>query len=129
MDKKKKVLLIIIIFITIFLTGCNSRDDVQHSNPDDIIKYVHRIIDEPVTYLGSEGYEEDANVIYNFKLTSRDIEFCIISNINAIYFDGIKRLSIQIMKRLLFQIVNILRKEKRLLKSIILMKNGMMVVM
>ena len=76
------------MIIPFVLTGCNSREDVKHTSKEKIIKYVNKVIDEPVEYVSQLGVEKDTTISYIFKLTERNIEFSVESTISAPFIDG-----------------------------------------
>lgn len=74
MKKFLKVFLVLIVMITI--TGCNSREDVEHLSQKDLIKYVEKNITEEIQFIESNTHDVD-NYIYTFKLVDRNINFQI----------------------------------------------------
>lgn len=74
MKKFLKVFLALIVMITI--TGCNSREDVEHLSQKDLIKYVEKNITEEIQFIESNTQDVD-NYIYTFKLVDRNINFQI----------------------------------------------------
>lgn len=74
MKKILKAILILIIMITI--TGCNSKEDVEHLSRKDLIKYVKKNITEEIQFIESNTQDVD-NHIYTFKLVDRNINFQI----------------------------------------------------
>lgn len=74
MKKIIKVILMLIVMITI--TGCNSREDVEHLSQEELIKYVKNNITEKVEFIESNTENTD-NYIYTFKLVDRNINFKI----------------------------------------------------
>lgn len=78
MKKFLKAILILIIMITI--TGCNSREDVEHLSQKDLIKYVEKNITEEIQFIESNTQDVD-NYIYTFKLVNRNINFNVEDSI------------------------------------------------
>lgn len=72
MKKFLKVILILIVMITI--TGCNSREDVEHLSQKELIKYVEKNITEEIQFIEINTQDVE-NYIYTFKLVDRDINF------------------------------------------------------
>lgn len=78
MKKFLKAILILIVMITI--TGCNSREDVEHLSQKDLIKYVENNITEEIQFIESNTQDVD-NYIYTFKLIDRNINFKVEDSI------------------------------------------------
>lgn len=77
----KKILKVILILVVIMaITGCNSRDDVEHLSQDGLIKYVENNITEEVQFVEVNIQDVD-NYIYTFKLIDRDINFEVYDSI------------------------------------------------
>lgn len=72
MRKILKVFLILVVMMSI--TGCNSREDVQHLSQKNLIKYVEKNIGEKIKFVGINTQDPD-DYIYNFKLINRNINF------------------------------------------------------
>ena len=66
MNKNHKLIICIFLIILFILTGCNSREDVKHISKENAIKYVNKIIDEPVEYVNQLGEEEDDTISHVF---------------------------------------------------------------
>ena len=88
MNKNHKLIICIFLIILFILTGCNSREDVKHISKENAIKYVNKIIDEPVEYVNQLGEEEDDTISHVFKLIERNIDFFVSSSIRAPSIDG-----------------------------------------
>ena len=88
MNKNHKLIICIFLIILFILTGCNSREDVKHISKENAIKYVNKIIDEPVEYVNQLGEEEDDTISYVFKLIERNIDFSVSSSIRVPSIDG-----------------------------------------
>lgn len=72
---KKKLFFIFICGIVILgITGCNSREEVEHLSQKDLIKYVEHNITEKTKFIESNTQDVD-NYIYTFKLVDRNINF------------------------------------------------------
>lgn len=72
---KKKLFFIFICGIMILgITGCNSREEVEHLSQKDLIKYVEHNITEKIQFIESNTQDVD-NYIYTFKLVDRNINF------------------------------------------------------
>lgn len=68
--------LIAMSLICTFFTSChvNKREDVSHSSKEEIIDFVNKMVQEPVSFLSVK--EENADkIVYTFMLDSRNIEF------------------------------------------------------
>ena len=72
---KKKLFFIFICGIMILgITGCNSREEVEHLSQKDLIKYVEHNITEKTQFIENNTQDVD-NYIYTFKLVYRNINF------------------------------------------------------
>lgn len=78
MKKFLKAILILVFMITI--TGCNSREDVEHLSQKDLIKLVENNITEETEFIESNTQNAN-NYIYTFKLVDRDINFKVEDSI------------------------------------------------
>lgn len=56
------------------ITGCNSREDVEHLSQKNLIKYVENNITEEIQFIESNTQDVD-NYIYTFELVDRSIKF------------------------------------------------------
>ena len=119
MKKFLKVILILIVMITI--TGCNSREDVEHLSQKELIKYVEKNITEEIQFIEINTQDVE-NYIYTFKLVDRDINFKVEDLIinhgmnvdGSQFYDDYKRLIV--LKDYIISILNNF-EQKRLFDS------------
>lgn len=86
----KKLIVMLIVVWTLSITGCNEREDVYLSSEEEITEYVQSVIDEPVSYVRTERFEEHYASHFIFKLDERDIEFEVKVAVVAPCFDALQ---------------------------------------
>ena len=62
------------------MTGCNSREDVEHLSQEELIEYVEKNITEEIEFVDRNTQDID-NYIYTFKLVDRNINFKVKDSI------------------------------------------------
>ena len=71
----KNILKIFLVLVfMIIITGCNSREDVEHLSQKDLINYVKNNITEEIQFIEKNTQDTD-KYIYTFKLVDRNINF------------------------------------------------------
>ena len=71
---KKLFKIMFVILFTITVSGCNSREDVDHMSQEELIKYINYMITEKVEFIDVNTDDVD-NYIYTFKMVDRNINF------------------------------------------------------
>lgn len=86
---KKIFKIIFVVLLTITISGCNSRDDVEHLSQKELIKYVDNNITEKIEFIEANTNDSN-NYIYTFKMVDRNINFEIKDSIinHGINMDG-----------------------------------------
>lgn len=66
--------LLLILLITLTLTACNERNNIEHLSYNDLIEFVTNSIEEDIQFVSVNTNDKD-NYIYTFKLLDRNIDF------------------------------------------------------
>ena len=87
MNSVKILILFIMSMLILSITGCNSREDVSLSSPDQITMYLETVIDEPIQYIRTEEFKEHSSALYIYNIVERNIEFEVEAYILAEKFE------------------------------------------
>lgn len=71
---KKIVRVVLAVMFLITVTGCNSREDVEHLSEKKLIKLVENTVKEDVEFVERNTDDED-RYVYIFNLVNRNIDF------------------------------------------------------
>lgn len=71
---KKIVRAVLAVMFLITVTGCNSREDVEHLFEKELIKLVENTVKEDVEFVERNTDDED-RYVYIFNLVNRNIDF------------------------------------------------------
>lgn len=77
---KKIVKVVLAVLFLITITGCNSREDVEHLSGKELIKLVENTVKEDVEYVEKNTDNED-RYVYTFSLVNRNIDFKVYDSI------------------------------------------------
>lgn len=81
-------MIFLLMLISLVLTSCNSRKDVQHISQKKMTDYVKNTIHEDISLVSVESDEYDNVITYIFKLDDRNMTFKVTSVIYALSIDG-----------------------------------------
>lgn len=71
---KKIVRVFLAVMFLITITGCNSREVVEHLSEKELIKLVENTVKEDVEFVERNTNDED-RYVYIFNLVNRNIDF------------------------------------------------------